>query len=90
MSRVAQVLLCIQLFESTAKTTTSVTKAVAASSAMLLVVTAQTVGLTVGSEDEFREGEHMPGRLKLRVGGAPHCWRRRPVCLPKTSSELMT
>jgi hypothetical protein len=42
----------------------SVTKAVAASSAMLLVVSTQTVILTVGSEDGFREGEHMPGRLK--------------------------
>jgi hypothetical protein len=31
---------------------------------MLLVVTAQTVVLTVDSEDGFREGEHMPGRLK--------------------------
>ncbi len=31
---------------------------------MLLVVTAQTVVLTVGSEDRFREGEHMRGRPK--------------------------
>jgi hypothetical protein len=63
------VLLCIQLFESTAKTTTSVTKAVAASSATLLAVTAETVVLTVGSEDGFREGEHMPGRSSLAT---PH------------------
>src|SRR5579872_5782887 len=38
------VLLCIRLFEITGKTTTSATKAVAASSAMLPPVTAQTVG----------------------------------------------
>jgi hypothetical protein len=31
---------------------------------MLPLVTAQTVALTVGSEDGFREGEHMPGKLK--------------------------
>jgi hypothetical protein len=37
------VLLCIRLFEQTAKTTSSAIKAVAASSAMLPLVTAQTV-----------------------------------------------
>src|SRR5216684_6392353 len=42
------VLLCIRLFESTAKTTSSVTKAVAASSAMLPLVTAQTVAFDRG------------------------------------------
>ena len=38
------VLLCIPLFEATAKTTSSAIKAVAASSAILPLVTAQTVG----------------------------------------------
>src|SRR5882762_3091125 len=42
------VLLCIRLFESTAKTTSSATKAVAASSAMLPLVTAQTVAFDRG------------------------------------------
>src|SRR5882724_3426318 len=42
------VLLCIRLFESTAKTTSSVTKAVAASSAILPLVTAQTVAFDRG------------------------------------------
>jgi hypothetical protein len=41
--RHCSVLLCIPLFEATAKTTTSAIKAVAASSAMLPHVTAQTV-----------------------------------------------
>jgi hypothetical protein len=40
----AYVLLCIRLFDSAGKTTSSATKAVAASSAMLPLVTAQTVG----------------------------------------------
>ena len=41
--RLRTVLLCIPLFEATAKTTSSAIKAVAASSAMLPLVTAQTV-----------------------------------------------
>jgi hypothetical protein len=52
------------LFEATAKTTSSAIKAVAASSAMLPLVAAQTVALSVGSEDSFCEGEHMAGKLK--------------------------
>jgi hypothetical protein len=47
------VLLCIRLFEATSKTTIS---AVAASSVMLPLVTAQTVASAVGSEDAFLRG----------------------------------
>jgi hypothetical protein len=47
------VLLHIQSFETTAKTTSSATTNVAANSAMLLLVIAQTVAFDVGSEDGF-------------------------------------
>lgn len=47
------VLLSIQSFESTAKTTSSATTDVAADAAVLLVVIAQTVAFDVGSEDGF-------------------------------------
>lgn len=59
------VLLCIRLFESTAKTTSSAAKDVAASAAMLPLVTAQTVALARGFGGRiFCDGEHMPGKLK--------------------------
>jgi hypothetical protein len=51
------VLLCIRLFESTAKTTSSATKAVAASSAMLPLVTARTVGFDRGFGGRISRGE---------------------------------
>ena len=41
----------------------SATKAVAASSAMLPLVTAQTVASERGSEDEFRDEEHFAARF---------------------------
>jgi hypothetical protein len=47
------VLLNIQSFETTAKTTSSATTNVAANAAMLLLVIAQTVAFDVGSEDGF-------------------------------------
>jgi Arm DNA-binding domain len=50
------VLLCIRLFESTAKTTSSETKAVAASSAMLPLVTAQTVAFDRGFGGRISRG----------------------------------
>jgi hypothetical protein len=51
------------------KAMSSATKAVAASSAMLPLVTAQTVDSDVGSEDGFRDEQHIAGGRVLR-------WRR--------------
>src|SRR5216684_8154278 len=50
------VLLCIRVFESTAKTTSSATKAVAASSAMLPLVTVQTVAFDRGFGGRISRG----------------------------------
>jgi hypothetical protein len=58
------VLLCIRLFEITGKTTTSATKTVAASSAMLPPVTAQTVGFDRRFGGRISRGGHMAGKLK--------------------------
>src|SRR5213083_622866 len=51
------VLLCIQLFDSAGKTTSSATKDVAASSAMLPLVTARTVGFDRGFGGRILRGE---------------------------------
>jgi hypothetical protein len=34
--------------------------------------------------------EFLGMNASVKRGGAPHCWRRLPVRVPKTSSELMT
>jgi len=59
--RVPPKLSSVRLFESTAKTTSSATDAVAASSAMLVVVT---VGFGHGFGGRICEGEHTRSKLK--------------------------
>jgi hypothetical protein len=58
------VLLCIRLFESTGKSTSSATKAVAASSAMLPLVTARPGVFGRGFGGRFCQGKHMAGKLR--------------------------
>jgi hypothetical protein len=56
--------LCIRLFDSAGKTTSSATKDVAASSAMLPLVTARPVGFGCGFGGRFCQGKHMAGKLR--------------------------
>src|SRR5689334_22383466 len=58
------VLLCIRLFDSAGKTTSSATKAVAASAAMLPLVTARPGGFGRGFGGRFSLGKHMAGKLR--------------------------
>jgi hypothetical protein len=56
--------LCIRLFDSAGKATSSATKDVAASSAMLPIVTARPVGFGRGFGGRFAKGKHMAGKLR--------------------------